>query len=174
MLREIAAGSGQRLAVSLDRKDGSRAEVERSFESYDPLRDPSDAALALSGVRADHDRLRQVLHLLHRAAGPRPGAKPAPRHTSWPRPASWPTEGCREITLLGQTVNSYRHTADGRTTRLSDLLDRLHDIDGLERIKFVTNFPKDMTDDLLRGGPRPAQGARRICTCRPRAARTTC
>jgi tRNA-2-methylthio-N6-dimethylallyladenosine synthase len=58
-------------------------------------------------------------------------------------------EGCREITLLGQTVNSYQHTADGRTTRLSDLLEQLHDVAGIERIKFVTNYPKDMTTDLL-------------------------
>ncbi|HEX7380259.1 MAG TPA: radical SAM protein, partial [Pirellulales bacterium] len=35
------------------------------------------------------------------------------------------------------------------TTRLADLLDRLHAIEGIDRIKFVTNFPKDMTDDLL-------------------------
>jgi tRNA-2-methylthio-N6-dimethylallyladenosine synthase len=51
---------------------------------------------------------------------------------------------------LGQTVNSYkfRH-GDGRTTRLSDLLSRLHDVDGIARLKFVTNYPKDMTDDLL-------------------------
>ena len=36
-------------------------------------------------------------------------------------------EGCREITLLGQTVNSYQYRDGGRTTRLSDLLARLHD-----------------------------------------------
>jgi tRNA-2-methylthio-N6-dimethylallyladenosine synthase len=58
-------------------------------------------------------------------------------------------EGCREITLLGQTVNSYHHTAGGRTWRLSDLLAELENIDGLSRVKFVTNYPKDMTDDLL-------------------------
>jgi tRNA-2-methylthio-N6-dimethylallyladenosine synthase len=58
-------------------------------------------------------------------------------------------EGCREITLLGQTVNSYRYTSGERTTRLADLIARLHDIDGLDRIKFVTNYPRDMTDDLL-------------------------
>jgi tRNA-2-methylthio-N6-dimethylallyladenosine synthase len=59
-------------------------------------------------------------------------------------------QGVKEITLLGQTVNSYcyRHP-DGRTWRLSDLLARLHEIDGIERIKFITNFPNDMTDDLL-------------------------
>jgi tRNA-2-methylthio-N6-dimethylallyladenosine synthase len=54
-------------------------------------------------------------------------------------------EGCKEITLLGQTVNSYHHGH----SRLSDLLARIHDTAGLERIKFITNFPKDMTDHLL-------------------------
>jgi tRNA-2-methylthio-N6-dimethylallyladenosine synthase len=69
-------------------------------------------------------------------------------------------EGCLEVTLLGQTVNSYRHTEGGRTTRLSDLLYRLHDIPGLARLKFVTNFPKDMTDDLL-------QAVRDLPKCSP-------
>jgi tRNA-2-methylthio-N6-dimethylallyladenosine synthase len=59
-------------------------------------------------------------------------------------------EGCKEVTLLGQTVNSYKHDhGDGRRLRLSDLLYRIHDTSGIERIKFITNFPKDMTDDLL-------------------------
>jgi tRNA-2-methylthio-N6-dimethylallyladenosine synthase len=58
-------------------------------------------------------------------------------------------EGVREITLLGQTVNSYRSVSDGRTWRLSDLLLALHEIPGLQRLKFVTNFPRDMSDDLL-------------------------
>ena len=59
-------------------------------------------------------------------------------------------QGVREITLLGQTVNSYKYPRpDGRTTRLSDLLERLHAIEGLDRLKFLTNFPNDMTDDLL-------------------------
>jgi tRNA-2-methylthio-N6-dimethylallyladenosine synthase len=58
-------------------------------------------------------------------------------------------EGCREITLIGQTVNSYRWTDAGRTTRLSDLLVDLDAIDGLDRVRFVTNYPRDMTDDLI-------------------------
>ncbi|MCA9222683.1 MAG: MiaB/RimO family radical SAM methylthiotransferase, partial [Planctomycetales bacterium] len=58
-------------------------------------------------------------------------------------------QGCKEITLLGQTVNSYRYRSGEQTTRLSDLLGQLHEIDGLLRLKFVTNYPKDMTDDLL-------------------------
>src|SRR5690606_15910821 len=60
-------------------------------------------------------------------------------------------QGVKEITLIGQTVNSYKHpTPGGPATRLSDLLALLHNLDGLERVKFVTNFPNDMTDDLLR------------------------
>jgi tRNA-2-methylthio-N6-dimethylallyladenosine synthase len=58
-------------------------------------------------------------------------------------------EGCREITLLGQTVNSYKYRESERTWRLSDLLHSLHEIAGIQRLKFVTNYPKDMTDDLL-------------------------
>ncbi len=59
-------------------------------------------------------------------------------------------QGVKEVTLLGQTVNSYKYREpDGRTWRLSDLLVRLSDIDGIERIKFITSFPNDMTDDLL-------------------------
>ena len=58
-------------------------------------------------------------------------------------------QGCLEITLLGQTVNSYCYRDGQGTTRLADLLRALHEIDGIRRIKFVTNYPKDMTDDLL-------------------------
>jgi len=49
--------------------------------------------------------------------------------------------GCREITLLGQTVSSYRRTDAGRTTGLADLLALLDPIGGIERIRFVTNYP---------------------------------
>src|SRR5262249_45127676 len=59
-------------------------------------------------------------------------------------------EGCKEVTLLGQTVNSYKYDlGDGRRFRLSDLLAKIHDTAGIERIKFITNFPRDMSDDLL-------------------------
>jgi tRNA-2-methylthio-N6-dimethylallyladenosine synthase len=58
-------------------------------------------------------------------------------------------DGCLEVTLLGQTVNSYKDTTGPRTVHLADLLYRLHDIDGLRRLKFVTNYPKHMTDALL-------------------------
>ena len=71
------------------------------------------------------------------------------RRRSSPKSRQLAAEGCREITLLGQTVNSYRYEEAGRRWRLSDLLAALHDIEGIDRIKFVTNYPKDMTNDLL-------------------------
>jgi tRNA-2-methylthio-N6-dimethylallyladenosine synthase len=46
-------------------------------------------------------------------------------------------------------VGSYRDRRDGQTRRLADLLYLLHDIEGLARLKFVTNHPTDMTNDLL-------------------------
>ncbi|MGA2619649.1 MAG: MiaB/RimO family radical SAM methylthiotransferase [Thermoguttaceae bacterium] len=58
-------------------------------------------------------------------------------------------EGCLAITLLGQAVNSYHDTSTGRSLRLADLLCRLHDIEGLRRLRFVTNHPRHMTGELL-------------------------
>jgi tRNA-2-methylthio-N6-dimethylallyladenosine synthase len=58
-------------------------------------------------------------------------------------------DGCLEITLLGQTVNSYHDATGPKTVRLADLLYLLHDIEGIRRLRFVTNYPKHMTDDLL-------------------------
>lgn len=53
-----------------------------------------------------------------------------------------------QVTLLGQTVDAYGKTLGDGTT-LASLLRRLHSIDGLRRLRFVTSHPKDITDDLL-------------------------
>ncbi len=58
--------------------------------------------------------------------------------------------GFREITLLGQTVNSYLYGEDGRTVRFAQLLERVHDIESLDRIRFVTSFPADWDEDIFR------------------------
>ncbi len=57
--------------------------------------------------------------------------------------------GCKEVTLLGQTVNSYVHQDDGRPVPFSELLARVHDVPGIERVRFVTNYPGDFTDDIF-------------------------
>ncbi len=57
-------------------------------------------------------------------------------------------DGCKEITLLGQNVNSYGKGLSGKIT-LATLLRELDPIEGIERIRFVTSHPKDMTKEIL-------------------------
>ena len=58
--------------------------------------------------------------------------------------------GVMEITLLGQNVNAYHGLDDrGRAVGLGDLLYRLADIDGLERLRYTTSHPRDMDDALI-------------------------
>ena len=57
--------------------------------------------------------------------------------------------GTKEITLLGQTVNSYSYSENGRTVRFAELLERVQAVDGIERIRFVTSYPGDFTYDIL-------------------------
>ena len=58
--------------------------------------------------------------------------------------------GCREITLLGQTVNSYTYAENGQPVRFAQLLQRVHAIADLDRIRFVTSFPADWDEDIFR------------------------
>lgn len=58
--------------------------------------------------------------------------------------------GCREVTLLGQTVNSYVHQEDGAPVRFARLLERVHEVEGIDRIRFVTSFPADWDEDIFR------------------------
>ncbi|MBI2328865.1 MAG: tRNA (N6-isopentenyl adenosine(37)-C2)-methylthiotransferase MiaB [Chloroflexi bacterium] len=56
--------------------------------------------------------------------------------------------GAREVTLLGQNVDSYGHDLPDKPD-LADLLDELNTINGLTRLRFLTNHPKDMTTRLI-------------------------
>ena len=60
------------------------------------------------------------------------------------------SQGVREITLLGQNVNNYRGVGpDGRGWTLARLIRAVADIAGVARIRYVTSYPADMTDDLI-------------------------
>ena len=119
-----------------------RDEVERSFESYDPLRDPDDAADAVPGVRPHHDRLRQVLHLLHRAQRPRPRAEPAARADPRRGPATRRRglQGNHAARPDGQQLQATATAAARRGWRPARRA--FTTSTGIERIKFVTNYPE--------------------------------
>ena len=57
--------------------------------------------------------------------------------------------GAKEIILLGQNVNAYSYKGEKKEFRLSDLLIELEKFNELERIRYTTSHPKDMTDDLI-------------------------
>lgn len=57
-------------------------------------------------------------------------------------------QGVKEITLLGQNVDAYGHDLP-EPTDLADLLEALNAIDGLARLRFLTNHPKDMSTRLI-------------------------
>src|SRR5205807_2340369 len=149
LIAEVQRGGTPQLAVSLDRKEASRPEVERSFESYDPLRDPSmrpSPFQAYVRIMIGCDKFCTYC-IVPSVRGPEQSRHPEHIAAEVRQLAA---EGCKEITLLGQTVNSYNYSlGDGRQVRLADLLLRIHDTESIERIKFITNFPKDMSDDLL-------------------------
>jgi len=148
LVAAIEAGAGPQLEVSLARQGNARDEIARSFESYDPDR---DAALrptpfqAFVRTQTGCDKFCAFCVVPH-VRGPEQARAP---DTIVAEALKLVAEGCREITLIGQTVNSYRWSDGGRTHRLSDLLARLDALDGLDRIRFVTNYPRDMTPDLI-------------------------
>ena len=143
------AGEGRILEVSLDRRSGSRLNVRESFQKYDPHRTAAMCA------RAPHQALVRIMFGCDKFCSY--CIVPSVRGPEQSRPVDEIVEevrrlagdGCLEVTLIGQTVNSYSDSTSGRTMRLSDLLARLHEIEGIRRLKFVTNYPRHMTDDLL-------------------------
>ena len=57
--------------------------------------------------------------------------------------------GVKEITLLGQTVDAYGHDLD-ENVDLSDLLSHVNEVEGLERIRFLTSHPSFMSEKIVK------------------------
>src|SRR5437773_1241424 len=139
LIAEVQRTGQPQLALSLARNEADRHEVERSFESYDPLRDPSmrpSRYQAYVRIMIGCDKFCTYC-IVPSVRGPEQSRHPDHLAAEVRQIAA---EGCKEITLLGQTVNSYQYDlGDGRRVRLSELLARIHDTEGIERIKFITN-----------------------------------
>ncbi len=57
--------------------------------------------------------------------------------------------GAKEITLLGQNVNAYSYRENSKEFRISNLIYHLNQYSELERIRYTTSHPKDMSEDLI-------------------------
>ena len=67
-------------------------------------------------------------------------------------------DGVKEVMLLGQNVNSYGKNLTDPLT-FAQLLEKVEQIDGIERIRFMTSHPKDLSDDLIEAMRR----SKKIC-----------
>lgn len=149
LIRKIQAGEGPQLELSLERKGKSRREVESSFDFFDPHRERAARAnpyQAFVRVMFGCDQFCTYC-IVPRVRGPEQSRAEGEILAEIDQLVE---QGCREVTLIGQTVSKYREP----TTRmpLSGLLAKVHDRTspgGLERIRFVTSHPNSMTRDLL-------------------------
>ncbi len=146
LIERVTAGGGPQMAVSDDRRLGSRAEVAGTFARLDataPPRRPTAQAMVRAMFGCDNFCSYCIVPSVRGPEQCRPLGEIA---AEVQRLAD---EGCIEVTLLGQAVNNYADTTGGTIRRLGDVLERLNGIGGLRRIRFVTNYPKSMSDDLL-------------------------
>ena len=67
-------------------------------------------------------------------------------------------QGAKELTFIGQTVNSWKYKGE----RFHNLLDYLQELDGLERIRFTTSFPRDITSKMISSMERNSKVCRQL------------
>ena len=148
LLAQIASGRGPQLEVSLDRNAGQLEVIQQSFEKHDPVRTPdarSTPYQAMVRIMFGCDKFCTYC-IVPSVRGPEQ-SRPADEIEQEVRQLA--DQGCLEVTLLGQTVDSYQDRTGGRTVRLADLLKRLDNVQGLRRIKFLTSHPRHITADLI-------------------------
>ena len=128
--------------VSLLRTEHNHHEVIESYRLYNPDRTiQDDAPPALVRIMFCCDQFCSYC-IVPFVRGPEQSRPPQDILNEVQHLAS---QGVTKITLIGQTVNSYRH----QQTRLADLLYRLSEIAGMQQIDFVTNYPLSIDTDLL-------------------------
>jgi len=152
MIDEIAASRQKAVALTLDKKRKSTL-LERSLE-YDSVEalDLSRQPAADQGVLQSYIRIQRGCDKFCTFC-----VVPFTRGKERSRPTQQIVDearmladrGAREVTLLGQTVNSYLHAENGKAVSMADLLYRLNDVTGLDRIRFVTSYPGDFSDAIF-------------------------
>jgi tRNA-2-methylthio-N6-dimethylallyladenosine synthase len=149
MLAKVGTEKSPQLAVSRARNSGSLEVISASFENYDADREPAmrpSPFQAFIRVMMGCDKFCTYC-VVPSVRGPEQSRPP---RAILAEARILADQGVKEVTLLGQTVNSYEYREPaGAVTRLADLLERISAIEGIERVKFITNFPLDMTDDLM-------------------------
>lgn len=150
MVNAAAATGLQQLAVGIDRFEHKtdRQSVKDSFRLYDPKRLPQTRPRvfqAMVRIMFGCDKFCSYC-VVPSVRGPEQSRSPK---EILDEVRTLAEQGCVEVTLLGQTVNSYRYVEGGKTTRLADLLAMIDAVPGIRRVRFVSSYPTDMSDELL-------------------------
>ena len=149
LIARVEAGEGPIVELSLDRRADVHGTVRASFLQHDPPRTAEVRPIrqqAMVRIMFGCDKFCTYC-IVPAVRGPEQ-SRPAEEIVAEVRRLA--EDGCLAVTLLGQTVDSYRDTSGQQTVRLADLLGRLNEIEGLRRLKFVTSHPRHITTDLIR------------------------
>src|SRR6516162_11722808 len=150
----VGPQSYHRLPGLLARAEREGAVVDTEFpveDKFDILRAPSRAAIRARGVSAFVTVQEGCDKFCTFCVVPytRGAEISRPAHKIVNEVARLVDAGVREITLIGQNVNAYHGDGpDGRTWSLARLLEHLVDA-GIERLRYTTSHPRDMSDDLI-------------------------
>lgn len=152
LLAEAAAKSRKErdiLAVTSDIRKKHEGQEGEALDEFERLHDMEDSDVpGQAYVRAMHgcDRFCSYCVVPY-VRGPEVSRSPKAIGEQIQRLAD---SGVKQITLLGQTINSYKYTEGGRTWRLADLLEMAASIDGVQWVRFITSYPADFDESILR------------------------
>ncbi|MDO4585710.1 MAG: tRNA (N6-isopentenyl adenosine(37)-C2)-methylthiotransferase MiaB [Planctomycetia bacterium] len=138
------------MAVSLNRFRGDHqaVEIKESFRQYDPKRIPQARQSSFQAmVRIMFGCNKFCTYCI--VPGVRGPEQSRPANEIVTEIQKLADQGCVDLTLLGQTVNSYKYQEGERTVRLPELLEKIDNINGIRRVRFVSNYPVGMTNELL-------------------------
>ena len=131
--------------VSNDQKEETEFDTITKFEYFDKIKNESNKISAFLTIQEGCDKFCHFCVV------------PYTRGPEYSRPFSkilseaeiLIKNGAKEITLLGQNVNAYLYIENFKEYRISNLINELEKYSELQRIRYTTSHPRDMTDDLI-------------------------
>ena len=131
--------------VSNDQKEETEFDTITKFEYFDKIKNESNKISAFLTIQEGCDKFCHFCVV------------PYTRGPEYSRPFNkilseaeiLIKNGAKEITLLGQNVNAYLYIENSKEYRISNLINELEKYSELQRIRYTTSHPRDMTDDLI-------------------------
>ena len=131
--------------VSDDRKEETEFDTIKKFEYFDKIKNKSNKISAFLTIQEGCDKFCHFCVV------------PYTRGPEYSRPFNkilseaeiLIKNGAKEITLLGQNVNAYSYIENSKEYRISSIINELEKYSELQRIRYTTSHPRDMTDDLI-------------------------